>query len=1184
MMWATLLTFVTLSTTLQSHIMVDAQALTRCVGANTDGTTGPIEACSCATSGLSNCRTCLFDTDGDLSLSSCEVCVGGMYLHNGVCHSSCGSFPWTIEAGSESFNRVCEPIGDLVTVIDCGPDSVASRCRPRAKYGDVGGCELTAEFDVTPSSLGNVATLGGNAVICAAHTDCEPSGLVQVVAPTPTTDRTCGLSTSCFVGEYEESAATPTSTQVCTGLKKCNRGTTYETQAPTPTTNRVCELGTVCELGSFFEVVPMTLTTDRECESTTVCNTEWVEADVEELHAGVIIRGEDAAVPAQEYLIAQPTLTSDRQCQPLTQCDFCIDFSNATESDICEYQSVQPTPTSDAQCSPITTCRLPFETVSLDATLWTDRVCQVPSFYNVAQFDVVVKAGEQILTLPAEELLDVRELVQAAISAQLSLDADLFRLFAQLDGDTARISVNLPTYDHVLSIREYMPSLGMPFLSKGFLVYVPDTFDPPETVSPSTSPTMLPTSSSPTANPTSMPSVRPTLSPTVSTPTTSPTRSPSSFPTTMPTTPVPSAFPTAYPSEKPTVAPSVPPTAVPTMAPSTIPTKLPTTRIAPSSSPTTLPTALPTLSPSEVPSESPTTQPTQQPTRHPTVVPSANPTNKPTNQPSASPTDVPSQPPTRLPTHTPTNSPTSPPTSLPTALPSTNPSANPTRAPSLTPSMGAQASILDNAATTAGVGLAAAIVLLLIMVLLVQLTKAKSRRKDKSNITIVENGAHESFVDPVFPSPKKEIVEENETVETSYNVPIETNIYRDAPAHPDIEARSAPISLAMVGSRVSVLGFGNGTLRYYGRHAFQPGFRCGVELDDMIGYNNGSVDGYYYFSCKDKYGVLVDPRKIGSTDQVEAQASFVEVCYGGEGGEVGNVAEATGNAKDQQLMSLQDQKDMALATYQGLWRKKPDELYTHARNNVARNRYLDILPYDGTRVTLSDNNGQTYINGNYVNFYSENRALNTICCQGPMSKTVTDLWAMVWEQNANIVVMLTGLVEGNREKCSRYWPNALGESVTFGEYKVSWDAEVSSVGSTTVLKLLVSRNEQGRWSQARAVHHVQFAGWPDHGVPDRPADFMQMIQVVHNLQDTNQLNGVDAPTVVHCSAGVGRTGVFLLVNVLLDKLKQKIVPDVSAVLTELRKQRMLLVQMPQQFVFVFEALLWALNHRSWAYY
>ena len=114
----------------------------------------------------------------------------------------------------------------------------------------------------------------------------------------------------------------------------------------------------------------------------------------------------------------------------------------------------------------------------------------------------------------------------------------------------------------------------------------------------------------------------------------------------------------------------------------------------------------------------------------------------------------------------------------------------------------------------------------------------------------------------------------------------------------------------------------------------------------------------------------------------------------------------------------------------------------------------------------------------------------------------------------------------------------------------------------------------------RSIAHA-LDGWPDHGVPEGPDEFLNMIKVVQELEDANSAAG---PTLVHCSAGVGRTGVFLLVSVILDKLRQSIIPDFTAVLQELRKQRMLLVQMPQQFVFCFEAAIAALKSDDWRYY
>ncbi|XP_037088986.1 tyrosine-protein phosphatase 1-like isoform X2 [Pollicipes pollicipes] len=233
--------------------------------------------------------------------------------------------------------------------------------------------------------------------------------------------------------------------------------------------------------------------------------------------------------------------------------------------------------------------------------------------------------------------------------------------------------------------------------------------------------------------------------------------------------------------------------------------------------------------------------------------------------------------------------------------------------------------------------------------------------------------------------------------------------------------------------------------------------------------------------------------------------------------------------------------------------------------NVGKNRYRDISPYDRSRVVLFTAESGDYINANYVNMVIPGSGIvnRYIAAQGPLKHTVDDFWTLVWEQHSPLVVMLTTLVEQGRVKCHQYWPPA-GESRLHEGLEVTCTSEQITDSFAFREITLVSR-ETG---EERHVSHMQYVSWPDHGVPDQPADFVRFVRRVRTARA-----GLVEPTVVHCSAGIGRTGVLILMEtaMCLIEANQPVYP--LELVRSMRSQRAMMIQTTSQFQFVCQALL-----------
>uniref|UniRef100_A0A3P9B0S3 Tyrosine-protein phosphatase non-receptor type n=1 Tax=Maylandia zebra TaxID=106582 RepID=A0A3P9B0S3_9CICH len=294
--------------------------------------------------------------------------------------------------------------------------------------------------------------------------------------------------------------------------------------------------------------------------------------------------------------------------------------------------------------------------------------------------------------------------------------------------------------------------------------------------------------------------------------------------------------------------------------------------------------------------------------------------------------------------------------------------------------------------------------------------------------------------------------------------------------------------------------------------------------------------------------------------------------------EIKDEPERASNDERCKVLEQHMEKGEVLKEYESI-PKRPRGEYTIAQlpESGDRNRFQDVLPYDDTRVELvpTKENNTGYINASHIRVSLGGQEWNYIASQGPMSHTCQDFWQMVWEQGVSIIAMVTAEEESGREKSFRYWPR-LGSrhnTVTYGRFKITTRFRTESgCYATTGLKIkhLLTQQE-------RTVWHLQYTDWPDHGCPEDFKGFLTYLEEIQSVRrHTNSISdpkNSNQPVLVHCSAGVGRTGVVILSEIMIACLEHNEPLDVPKHLLALRNQRMLMVQTLSQYTFVYRVLI-----------
>uniref|UniRef100_A0A8C1VHQ7 Protein tyrosine phosphatase receptor type O n=1 Tax=Cyprinus carpio TaxID=7962 RepID=A0A8C1VHQ7_CYPCA len=232
--------------------------------------------------------------------------------------------------------------------------------------------------------------------------------------------------------------------------------------------------------------------------------------------------------------------------------------------------------------------------------------------------------------------------------------------------------------------------------------------------------------------------------------------------------------------------------------------------------------------------------------------------------------------------------------------------------------------------------------------------------------------------------------------------------------------------------------------------------------------------------------------------------------------------------------------------------------------NRPKNRYTNILPYDFSRVkliSLHNDEGSDYINANFIPGY--NSPHEFIATQGPLPETRNDFWNMVLQQKSHIIVMLTQCNERRRVKCDHYWPFT-EEPVAYGDITVEMLSETDSPEWT------IRNFRLGYADETQDILHFNYTSWPDHGVPTVNAieSILQFVQIVRQ-----QVSRTKGPIVVHCSAGVGRTGTFIALDRLMQHIQEHEYVDVLGLVSDMRSHRLSMVQTEEQYVFIHQCVL-----------
>ncbi|XP_042328260.1 tyrosine-protein phosphatase non-receptor type 3 isoform X3 [Sceloporus undulatus] len=253
-----------------------------------------------------------------------------------------------------------------------------------------------------------------------------------------------------------------------------------------------------------------------------------------------------------------------------------------------------------------------------------------------------------------------------------------------------------------------------------------------------------------------------------------------------------------------------------------------------------------------------------------------------------------------------------------------------------------------------------------------------------------------------------------------------------------------------------------------------------------------------------------------------------------------------------------------LIQFEQLYRKKPGLGITFAKlpQNMDKNRYKDVLPYDITRVVLQGK--EDYINANYVNMEISSTGIvnKYIATQGPLPHTCVHFWQAVWDHKLSVIIMLTTLTERGRTKCHHYWPDP-PDIVEYGNFRIKCRSEDCTI-AYVFREILITNIET---EEEHTVTHLQYVAWPDHGVPDDSTAFLEFVTCMRPKRIENE------PILVHCSAGIGRTGVLVAMETAMCLIERNQPVYPLDIVRKMRDHRAMMVQTSSQYKFVCEAIL-----------
>uniref|UniRef100_A0A671VAH9 Protein tyrosine phosphatase non-receptor type 13 n=1 Tax=Sparus aurata TaxID=8175 RepID=A0A671VAH9_SPAAU len=266
------------------------------------------------------------------------------------------------------------------------------------------------------------------------------------------------------------------------------------------------------------------------------------------------------------------------------------------------------------------------------------------------------------------------------------------------------------------------------------------------------------------------------------------------------------------------------------------------------------------------------------------------------------------------------------------------------------------------------------------------------------------------------------------------------------------------------------------------------------------------------------------------------------------------------------MRGLLEQK-VPLQEFENLQNLQPldDCLIGQTKENKKKNRYKNIVPFDTTRVVLGKDGG--YINANFIKMSVKDEDYLYIACQGPLPTTLGDFWQMVWEQKSNVIAMMTQEVEGGKVKCQRYWPDT-PRTAEMVDDRLQITLIKDQYLDNFVIRLIEVKDIQT--NEIQRVTHLNYTGWPDHGTPTQPEQLLTFISYMRHVHRSG-------PIITHCSAGIGRSGTLICIDVVLGLIGKDADFDISDVVRNMRLQRQGMVQTEDQYIFCYQVILYVLR-------
>ncbi|KAM9306684.1 tyrosine-protein phosphatase non-receptor type 13 isoform 2-T2 [Pholidichthys leucotaenia] len=266
------------------------------------------------------------------------------------------------------------------------------------------------------------------------------------------------------------------------------------------------------------------------------------------------------------------------------------------------------------------------------------------------------------------------------------------------------------------------------------------------------------------------------------------------------------------------------------------------------------------------------------------------------------------------------------------------------------------------------------------------------------------------------------------------------------------------------------------------------------------------------------------------------------------------------------MRGLLEQK-IPLQEFENLQNLQPldDCLIGQTKENKKKNRYKNIVPFDTTRVVLGNDGG--YINANFIKMPVKDEDFVYIACQGPLPTTMGDFWQMVWEQKSTVIAMMTQEVEAGKIKCQRYWPDSKGTAEMVDD-RLQITLVKDQHLDNFIIRLIQVKDTQT--NEAQLVTHLNYTGWPDHGTPTQPEQLLTFISCMRHVHRSG-------PIITHCSAGIGRSGTLICIDVVLGLISKDADFDISDVVRNMRLQRQGMVQTEDQYIFCYQVILYVLR-------